>query len=86
MIVANERGFSERGIDSAIVGEGFFLIIVMSGEIGQLQSDRRLDVLSHLKTRLYPGGRLIIADSSEGIGGMPKGTRQHSWVTPDEEV
>ena len=84
MIVANERGFSERSIHVAVAGERFFLIIVFSHEIDRLPPGKWDEHYERLRTRLSPGGRLIVADSSTGIGAMPKGTRQHSWVTPEE--
>ncbi len=85
MIVANKEGYSERNIYAAVAGEGFFLVIIMSGEIGKMLPGEWQVMKERWLTRLYPGGRLIIADSSEGIGALPI-SRNHSWVTPEEAM
>ncbi len=82
MIVANERGFSERSIHTAVVGEGFSLIVIFQHEIDQLEPGRWEKYRARWYTRLHPGGRLIVADHSEGIGAMPQRERQHSWSPP----
>ncbi len=79
MIVANERGFSVRHIDTAVVGEGFYLIIIFGHEIDKLEPGKREEYHARWRTRLLPGGRLIYADQSEGIGKAPFGVREHSW-------
>lgn len=84
VIVANEQGFSERNIHAAVQGEGFFLIIVFGHEIDQLNPGEWSQLYDRWRARLYLGGRLIIADSSEGIGIMPVGARQHSWTLPEK--
>ncbi len=79
MIVANERGFSERSIHTAVVGEGFYLIIIFGSEIDKLEPGQWPEYFDRWYARLLPGGRLVVAESSDGIGDMPMGGSNHSW-------
>ncbi len=84
MIVANEKGFSERSIHTAVAGEGFFLIIIFQSEIAQLPPGKWEEYRERWRTRLYPGGRLITGEVEDAFGAAPKGPRNHSWITPDQ--